>query len=70
MTNILVLNQQEQQPPPLRIMDATTFCSIICQSKYKLKLLDEEYSRGDTLRKHIHKMVKYLSHLDWRMRIT
>ena len=68
MTNTLVLNQQEQQqqPPSLRIMDSTTFCSIISRSKYKLKLLDEGYLRGDTHRKHIHQRVQYLSHLDWR----
>ena len=64
MTNTLVLNQQEQ--PSLRTMDATTFCSIISRSKYKLKLLNEGYSRGDTHRKHIHKRVQYLSHLDWK----
>jgi hypothetical protein len=65
MINTLVLNQQEQ-PSSLRIMDAKTFCSIISRSKYKLKLLNEGYSRGDTHRKHIHKRLEYLSHLDWK----
>ena len=64
MNTTLVFNQQEQ--PSLRIMDGTTFCSIISRAKYKMRLLDYGYSRGDTHRKHIHKRVQYLSHLDWK----
>ena len=60
----LVLNQQEQ--PSLRIMDRTTFCSIISRAKYKVRLLDDGYSRGDIHRKHIRKRFQYLSHLDWK----
>ncbi len=59
----LVLNQQEQS---LRMMDRTTFCSIISKAKNKMRLLDDGYSRGDPHRKHIHKRFQYLSHLDWK----
>ena len=64
MIATLVFNQQEQ--PSLRIMNRATFCSIIGRAKYKLRLLNDGYSRGDTHRKHIHKRVQYLSHLDWK----
>ena len=68
MMTTLVLNQQEQ--PPLRIMNSITFCSIISRAKYKMRLLDDGYSRGDSHRKHINKRFQYLSHPDGRMVIA
>lgn len=42
------------------------FCFIISRAKYKMRLLDDAYSRDDTYRKHIRKRFQYLTHLDWK----
>jgi hypothetical protein len=55
-----------QEDINLKTMNPSTFCSIVSRAKYKVRMLYEGTSRGDSHRKHIFERFEYLSSLDWR----